>query len=149
MPKTAIAAGLACGALAATVLGAPIDEAAIRANVAAYESAWNKRDAAGVTQTYAPDADVIVMDGPRTAGQAAIRRRLDGDFSTLPSTTRITLTLTNIRAVTPDTAVVDTIARFNEGTVRENRGTSLFVRRDGKWLVAALRVYPAQGALGR
>ena len=38
------------------------DEAAIRANVAAYETSWNKRDASGVVATYTPDADVVVLD---------------------------------------------------------------------------------------
>ena len=52
--------------------------------------------------------------------------------------------MTSIRPLTPESAIVDTVARFNEGAVRDNRGTSVFVRRDGKWLVSALRVFPAQ-----
>jgi uncharacterized protein (TIGR02246 family) len=144
MPKAVIAAVLACSAVAGAADPAPPDEAAIRSNVAAYETAWNKRDIAGVLATYTPDADVVVFDGPRTAGREAIRRRLSEDLATTPPTMRISLTVTGIRPLTPESAIVDTVARFNEGAVRENRGTSVFVRRDGRWLVSALRVFPAQ-----
>jgi uncharacterized protein (TIGR02246 family) len=143
MLKVVVAAGLVCSAVAGSALGAPLDEAAIRSNVAAFEAAWNKRDAAGVLATYAPDGDVVVLDGPRTAGREAIRRLLDADFSTTPSTMRIRLVVTSVRSLTRETAIVETVARFNEGAVRENRGTSVFVRRDGQWLVSALRVLPA------
>jgi uncharacterized protein (TIGR02246 family) len=144
MPKAVIAAVLACSAVAGAADAAPPDEAAIRSNVAAYETAWNKRDVAGVLATYTPDADIVAFDGPRTAGREAMRARLREDFAASPPTMRISLTVTGIRPLTPESAIVDTVARFNEGGVRENRGSSVFVRRDGKWLVSALRVFPAQ-----
>ena len=144
MPKAVIAAVLACSAVAGAADAAPPDEAAIRSNVAAYETAWNKRDVAGVLATYTPDADVVAFDGPRTAGREAIRGRLHEELAATPPTMRISLTVTSIRPLTPECAVVDTVARFTEGAVRENRGTSVFVRRDGQWLVSALRVFPAQ-----
>jgi uncharacterized protein (TIGR02246 family) len=149
MLKTVCAASLICAALAATAAAAPFDEPAIRANVAAFEAAWNNRDSAGVVATYAPDGDVVVMDGARIAGHDEIRRLTEAELAKTPPTMRITLTVTSIRPITQDAAVVDTVARFNEGPVRENRGTSVFVLRGGKWLVAALRVYPAQGPPGR
>jgi len=134
---------LGCVTCAVAIAG-PADEAAIRANVAAYETSWNKRDASGVVATYAPDADVVVFDSPRAAGHEAIRMTLQADFATTPAGTRITLTVTSIRQLGQDVAIVETLAKFNEGAVRENRGTSVFVRLGGRWLVAALRVYGAQ-----
>lgn len=144
MLEIVLAAGLVCCAVAGAAYSAPLDEAAIRSNVAAFEDAWNKRDATGVVATYAPDGDVVISDGPRVAGRAAIRRLLEAEFATTPSTMRLTLTVTSIRTLTLETAIAETVARFSEGAVRENRGTSVFVRQDGKWLVSALRVLPAQ-----
>ena len=143
MWKRIVAIGLLCSAAAGVGIGAPADEAAIRANVAAFEAAWNKRDVAGVVATYAPDGDVVVVDGPRVVGHEAIRKSLE-DFSTTPPTMRITLRVTGVRLLSHDVAIADTLAHFNEGAVRDNRGTSVFVRREGHWLVAALRVFPAQ-----
>ena len=144
MPKAVVAAVLVCSAVAGAAHGAPPDEEAIRSSVAAYETAWNRRDVAGVLATYTPDADVVAFDGPRSAGREAIRARLREDLAATPTTMRISLTVTSIRPLTPESAIVDTVARFNEGAVRENRGTSVFVRREGQWLVSALRVFPAQ-----
>ena len=144
MLTTILAVGLVQAAAAGATQGTPGDNAAIRANVAAFQTAWNKRDVAGVVATYAPDGDIVVFDGPRTAGREAIRREMEANLSTTPSTKRITLTVSSIRFLGHDVAIADTEARFNEGAVLENRGTSVFVRRNGSWLVAALRVFPAQ-----
>lgn len=129
---------------ASAAVAAPADEAAIRANVAAYETAWNKRDASGVVATYTPDADVIVFDSPRAVGRDAIRKTLEDQFATTPASTLISLTVTSIREVSQDVAISETLAKFTEGAVRENRGTAVLVRQGGRWLCAALRVYPAQ-----
>ncbi|SRR6266487_142454 len=125
-------------------VGNSADEAGVRANVAAFEAAWNKRDVAGVLATYAPDADFVFFDGPLIAGRDALRTSLETSMSTASPTMRITLTVTNVRFPGRDVAIADTIARFNEGDVRENRGTSVLVRQDGRWLVVALRVFPAR-----
>ena len=144
MLKGLIAVGLVVSALALEALGAPQDEAAIRGNVAAFEAAVNKRDVAGVVATYTLDGDFVFFDGPRVVGREAIRKWTTDDLATMPSTKRITLTVTGIRFLADDIAIAETTARFNEGEARENRGTSVFVRQNGRWLVAALRVYPAQ-----
>ncbi len=98
----------------------------------------------GVVATYTLDGDFVFFDGPRVVGREAIRKWTTDDLATMPSTKRITLTVTGIRFLADDIAIAETSARFNEGEARENRGTSVFVRQNGRWLVAALRVYPAQ-----
>ena len=69
---------------------------------------------------------------------------LEAGFAATPASTRITLSVTSIRQLSQDVAIAETFAKFNEGAVRENRGTSVLVRQGGRWLVTALRVYPAQ-----
>ena len=49
------------------------DETALRARVTAFEVAINKRDMAGLAALYAPDADLIVIDGPTVSGRAGIQ----------------------------------------------------------------------------
>lgn len=124
----------------------PGDEAAIREHTAAYERAVNNGDAAAVAALFAPDGDFIFFDGPRVAGRAAIQRDTEARFAMRPASMRFGLTVTGIRFVGADAAIVDTRATFSEGPMRANRGTSVIVRRDGQWLLAALRVFPDQGS---
>jgi len=48
--------------------------------------------------------------------------------------------------LSPDVAIVETVATFSEGPMQSNRGTLVMVRQGEKWLGAALRVYPAATA---
>jgi uncharacterized protein (TIGR02246 family) len=126
--------------------GRAADEAAMRAHAVAIENGINKRDAAALSALFTPDADEINGDGPRIVGRDAMRRVDGAELAKWPPTRRFNLAVTGIRFLGPDTAIVETLARFSEGPVRANRGTWVAVRQDGKWLIAALRVYPAQRA---
>ena len=119
------------------------DEVALRGRVTAFETAINKRDIAAVAALYAPDADLVVVDGPVVTGRAAIQSATQRDWGSGSATRRIALSVTGIRFVGPDIAIVSTKAQFNEGPVKEDRGTWIAVREAGSWLIAALRVLPA------
>jgi len=41
-------------------------------------------------------------------------------------------------------AIAEDEAQFSEGPIRANRGFGVMVRQNGKWLLASLRVFPAQ-----
>jgi uncharacterized protein (TIGR02246 family) len=135
---------LACGAATLPAQSRAIDEAAIRAHAVAIEGAINKRDATGVVALFTPDTDEINGDGPRLVGREAMRQSMVADFARWPATRRFTLAVTGIRFLGQDVAVVETTAQFSEGAIRSNRGTWVIVRQGGTWLIAALRVYPAQ-----
>ncbi|HUE84723.1 MAG TPA: SgcJ/EcaC family oxidoreductase [Vicinamibacterales bacterium] len=120
------------------------DEAAIRAHAAAVERAINGRDAAALVALFTPDGDEINGDGPRLVGRDAIRQAQEARHAERPPTMQFTLEVTGIRFLGPDTAIVETVARFSEGPIRSNRGTWVSVRQSGTWLIAALRVYPAE-----
>lgn len=126
--------------------GSLTPDAAIRSQTAAYAAAINKRDAAAVAALFSPDGDLTVMDGPRSAGRAAISEATKKELAAWPATRKIGLMVTTVRTLTPDIAIVESTATFTEGPVQTNRGTSVMVRKDGKWLIAALRVYPAVAA---
>jgi hypothetical protein len=89
-----IAVALLCSGAMAAAFGSPADEVAIRANVVAFEAAWNKRDLSDVVATYAPDGDVVVFDGPhnRRGFLGVTSAALLGAFASLPPATRSSCT---------------------------------------------------------
>jgi uncharacterized protein (TIGR02246 family) len=119
------------------------DETAVRGTVTALTNAINKRDAVSYSALFAADADVIVIDGPRAAGRAAIEAAAAKDWAAAPNE-RATITPTEIRFVGPDIAIVNTVARFAGGAITsEDRGTWVLHRESGRWLISGLRVMPA------
>lgn len=144
MRSIAIALAVVCGATSLSAQSRAADETAIRANAAAIESAINKRDAVALGAFFTADADEINVDGPLNSGREAMRKAAEADLAKWPPTMRFTLTVTGIRFLGQDIAIVETAGRFNEGSVRATRGTWVSVRQGGKWLITALRVYPAQ-----
>jgi uncharacterized protein (TIGR02246 family) len=145
MRTTVIAISLLLSTSAlALAQGRPKDEAAIRAQVAAYEAAVNGRDRHALTALFTPEADFVFFDGPRVVGRDSIVARTSNAFAEWPTTMRFSLGVTSVRFLRPDVALVETEAGFSEGEMRSNRGTALLERRGGKWLWTALRVYPAQ-----
>jgi uncharacterized protein (TIGR02246 family) len=144
MRTVVVLLALACAGSTLSAQGRAADEAAIRAQAAAVENATNKRDAVALAALMTPDGDEVFMDGPRNTGQAAIRKSLEAAFVTWSPAMRFTLTVTGSRFLGQDVAIVDAEGRYTEGAVRTNRAIWVMVRRDGKWLFAAVRVYPPQ-----
>jgi uncharacterized protein (TIGR02246 family) len=144
MRQALVALAVICQSASLSAQGRAADEAAIRAHAVAIENALNKRDAAALALLFTTDADEVNLDGPRTAGREAMRGSWAADLAKWSPTLRFTLTVTGIRFIGPDSAIVETTGRFNEGAVRATRGTWVIVRENGKWLITMLRVYPAQ-----
>jgi uncharacterized protein (TIGR02246 family) len=144
MRTTIVAISLLLSTSAPSLAQGPKDEAAIRAQVAAYEAAINGRDRHALTALFTPEADFVYFTGPKVVGRDSIVARTSAAFSEWPSTMRFTLEVNSVRFLRPDFALVETTAGFSEGEMRANRGTALVERRGGKWLWTALRVYPAE-----
>ena len=119
------------------------DQDGIHRQVAAYEAALNRRDAAAVANLYTTDGDLVIYDQPRLVGRDAIRWFSEADLPSLSATWRVTIAVSDIRFLGTDMAIVETVATFNEGDVKEDRSTSVMVREGGNWLQAALRVFAA------
>ena len=144
MGRTVITLALLFSSGTARTQSRPADETAIRAHVAAYQVAINERDGVAVGALFATDGDFVFFDGPRVVGRDAVRQSTETALASWPATMQFTLSVTGIRFLRPDLAIVETLAHFSEGDMRSNRGTSVVVRREGKWLIAALRVFPAE-----
>ncbi len=124
------------------------DEVAIRAQITANEAAANRLDATAVAATFAEDADFIIGDppriSPRISGRDAIRRAIETGFSTAPPL-EVRITVNSIRFLSADVAIVECsgLHRYSTGDVRD-RATFVMVRRDGDWLISAVRVLPVE-----
>ena len=121
------------------------DEAAIRSIVSASEAAANKRDFAAFAAMFTADGDSIVFDGPRDVGRDAIRHPIEIAWKEQPASCRIALKVESIRFLSKDIAIVEDSASFTGcKDVVPDRATFVFARRDGKWQIAAMRVYQAE-----
>jgi uncharacterized protein (TIGR02246 family) len=131
------------------------DAEVIRQLYARYDAAWNKGDATGVAMVWTYDADHVEPDGRAIHGRTAIAKELGQRLATDLKGTRSQQTITGIRFITPDVAVVD--AAYEVSGARDAQGQSLpplrgryvdiWVKRGGKWHIAADRpIVPAPAA---
>ncbi len=129
---------------------------ALRGTVESFQTAWNAHDAAAVVALFIDDADQVMGDGPMTIGRQALQQWWGARFAGMEAGRRITLTVSAVRLVTPQVAVINTVAtsggRDAQGHALPSdtdRGTWVVVQKSGRWLMAALRVYPAEHAAAR
>lgn len=114
------------------------DEAKIRAIAGTYQTAYNEHDASHYGALWAPDAEAIILDNEHAVGRDAILRAQEAFWASSPKL-RMNLTVNTVRFVGRDVAIADFT---RDGEVR-NRGTWILHRRDGTWLIVALRVTQA------
>lgn len=131
------------------------DAQAILQLYANYDAAWNTGDLGGLAVIWANDADHVEPDGRVVKGRAAIEKNLGQRFASDLKGTRSLQTVTGIRLVTPDVAVVD--AAYEVTGARDAHGQSapalrgryvdIWVKRAGTWQIVADRpVLPAPAA---
>jgi uncharacterized protein (TIGR02246 family) len=123
------------------------DEAAIRALVADYVAARERRDPSAIAALFTGDADQLVSSGEWRKGREAVVR------GTLESSTRTggtrTIDVEAIRVVATDVAIADGRYAITGGAGGDRRMWSTFVMTRGKegWRIAAIRnMLPAAAA---
>jgi len=116
------------------------DEAAVKGVVARYVEAREKRDAAGVEAVFTKDADQLVSSGEWRKGREAVVR---GTLASSESTGgHRTITVENVRFVTPDVAVADgryEISGMAGGQTRRMWSTFVIARGADGWRISAIR----------
>ncbi|MGD1092472.1 MAG: SgcJ/EcaC family oxidoreductase [Bryobacteraceae bacterium] len=123
------------------------DEAAIRQVWADYVTTWNKHDAAALALFFTADADRIDNTGRSSKGRAAVTQAV-AKAMTNPSCKDVTVSseTVDIRLLTGGVAILDARDDLkctgNAGSsIRKTNHTSIFVKRDGKWVTTAVRAW--------
>jgi uncharacterized protein (TIGR02246 family) len=117
--------------------GTPADDMAVRARLAAYADARNRRDAHAEALCYTQDGDFRSSAGPFVFGREAVEKQL----VVADPTYRFLLTVGRLRFVTEDVAVVDADLMTGLGErLAPLLGTYVLVKQDGDWLISAARI---------
>ncbi len=111
----------------------------------AFIEAYNAPNAEALAALFTEDASVVDPAGAETRGRTEIAQMYATSFEDVPGLT-LEADAKEIRFLTPDVARVEGESSLSSSTgdaSEHTRYSSLMVRRDGKWLVAELREYPA------
>ena len=116
------------------------DEAAVKAVVARYVEAREKRDAAAIEALFTKDADQLVSSGEWRKGRDAV---VKGTLASSESTGgHRTITVENVRFISPDVAIADgryEITGMASGPDRRMWSTFVIAREKDGWKIAAIR----------
>jgi uncharacterized protein (TIGR02246 family) len=126
-----------------------LDEAAIRALEAAYDSAWNAADLEALTAPFTPDATIVDPFGGVSSGRAEIGRLLgtllagSGRGSTHAGAIRGVRFVTEDVALADGEAVIEGLKRPDGGAMPPivHRFTDVLVRGEEGWRIAQVRAY--------
>jgi uncharacterized protein (TIGR02246 family) len=116
------------------------EETAIRAFDDAFVKSYNEGNARALAAMFTEDAEVFEADGARYRGRGLIERRFNESFAA-DKGARIALEIEAIRFLTPDVAKEEgrSVVTPAKGAAVPRYYTVLFVRRDGRWLMASVR----------
>jgi len=120
------------------------DEAAVRASVAGYVEAFNRKDLAAVTEMWTEQAVHTDREtGVRTAGREQISLDLKTAFESRPELT-LSGSIDLVRLITADVAAIsgETLLSEPNSSAARSNFSAVLVRRDGKWLIDTMEETP-------
>ena len=113
------------------------DEAAVRARLAAYADARNRRDAHAEALCYTVDGDFRSSAGPFVSGRDAIEKQL----TVTDPNYRFSLEVTHLRFLTPQMVIADATVKAGPGSTPATLvGTYVLMKQGNDWLIAAARI---------
>jgi uncharacterized protein (TIGR02246 family) len=121
------------------------EEKTIRDLVDAFAKAYSTPDLKALAAFFTDDANVVDSAGESTRGKSAIVDMYASAFEENPRL-HLESKVEEIQFLTPDVARVEGQTRLSTDTgdaTEFTRFSTLLVKRDGKWLVAEIREYPA------
>lgn len=121
---------------------AAADEQQIQKAVTTFVEQYNAHKADAVAALFAPDARMTLRGGTEMNGREEIKKSLEEDFAESPKMA-MSVVVDSIRFLTSDVAVEEgysTLFPDGETLTRKDRYTVLHVKKEGKWLMQAVRV---------
>jgi uncharacterized protein (TIGR02246 family) len=128
----------------ATTPAPSAEEKPIRDLVDAFAKAYSTPDTKALATLFTEEANVVDSAGESTRGKAAVVEMYASSLAENPGL-KLESKVDEIRFLTPEVARVEGQTRLSTQTgdaTEFTRFSSLFVKRDGKWLVAEIREYP-------
>ncbi len=113
----------------------------IRQATRAFIQAFNRGDAKSVASSWTPDGEYIAEDGKVFSGRAAIEKEYAALFKAHPKA-QVRVAVESIRFLGPMLAFEEGTTHLMEppiGTTSNARFTALYIKQDGKWLLASVR----------
>ena len=135
------------GATAAQPTDRPADREAVQKALDSFVAAFRKGDAKSVAAHFTAEGEYISDDGDTFRGRAALEKDY-GEFFAKNPDNALDVEVDTIRFPSRDTAVVEGHFKLRMGKKKElvvSRGSFLFAREDGKWLIAIAREWPGDG----
>lgn len=116
-------------------------EQTIKDRTKEFDDAWNKHDAQAVAAYYTTDGDIITDDGNTLSGRDGIQQTLTEAFGGQLKDCVLKTTVSKVRLIKPDVAIVDAEAEIKTGDAdaRKIHLVSVVVNKDGKWLTETTR----------
>ncbi len=122
--------------------GDPADEKALHELHRAFVAAFNKGNVDALAALHAPEADFIGIAGDASRGRDEIEKRM-ATFFAQNKGVKMKSPFGTVRFITPEVAIADRSSELTpapEGRPGKVHGTVVYVKRDGKWLIAAIRL---------
>lgn len=124
------------------------DRAAIREAGEAFAKAFEGGDARAVAARWTAEGEYIADDGTTIRGRAALENAYAGFFAKNPKL-KVEVQRDSLRFPSRDTAIAEGYFKVRKDRAEvpvSARFSALYVREDGKWLMAVLREWPDEGA---
>lgn len=116
-------------------------EQTIRDRTKDFDAAWNRHDAQAVASYYATSGDIVTETGDALSSRDGIQQALTDAFNGDLKNSTLTSTVTTVRLIKPDVAIVDSEVELKNGDAeaRKLHVVSVLVSKDGKWLTETTR----------
>jgi uncharacterized protein (TIGR02246 family) len=133
---------LASASHAQSRLGSAADEAAILTQRQAAVAAWNTHDPKAIAAHFADDVDRVRSNGAYSAGKPEVEKSFIDTLGGVDKNATLREESTHVRFLTPDVALVEmtvVITGATNGPVLREHGTLVYIKRNGTWVVSAIR----------
>jgi uncharacterized protein (TIGR02246 family) len=127
------------------------DSTAVLKQVEKYQNVWNTHDVTALAVFFTEDADFIMGNMPLINGRDGIKNWWQNYFNRQEPERKLMIDVISLRIIAPNVALINvgttTRGKDSKGKellARKARGTWVLLRKDGDWLIIAMRGMPTE-----